>query len=312
LPAIRIGSVKAMDSELQVGESLGRRLMNRWVPSRAVSPRESTEARIIAVASGKGGTGKSFLVSNLAVALHRRGRRVAVIDCDFGLGNAHLLFGVNPRLSMHHLLSGLAPAGTVLVPTQYGPWLIAGGSGISSLAELEERHFEQLARSLGTLAQQHDVLLLDCAAGLAPQSLLTALVAEHLVVVTNPEIAALTDAYALIKCVTRQPASPPLHIVINRVVQVGQGEPTFCRLAEVTRRFVGRSLHYVGEVAESSDVSHRRLGQPPLVVSHPQCRAAAAIRAITDNLEQEVGPLMAGSVPDGGVEKRMTRLLRQR
>ena len=86
---------------------------------------------------------------------------------------------------MNHRGRGLAPAGAVLTPTPHGPWLVPGGSGISSLAELEERHFVQLARSLSVLAQQHDVLLLDCAAGLAPQSLLTALIAEHAIVVTT-------------------------------------------------------------------------------------------------------------------------------
>ena len=300
-----------MDFESGVGESLGRRLAQRWMPYRRSPSRELEEARVIAVASGKGGTGKSFLVTNLAVALHRLGRRVAVIDCDFGLGNAHLLFGVNPRLTMHHLLSGLAPAGSVLAPTDYGPWLIAGGSGISGMAELEQRHFEQLAKSLGILARQHDVLLLDCAAGLAPQSLLTALVAESLVVVTNPEIAALTDAYALIKCMARQSSSPALHVVVNRVAKPGQGEPTFLRLAEVTRRFVGRSIHYVGEVIESPDVSHRRLGQPPLIVSHPECSASQAILRVMESLEEEVGPLAARRTAGEGVEQRLRRLLRE-
>ncbi|MEC7583464.1 MAG: P-loop NTPase [Planctomycetota bacterium] len=298
-----------MDFEPGIGESLGRRLAQRWMPYRRGSSRDLEEARVIAVASGKGGTGKSFLVTNLAVALHRRGRRVAVVDCDFGLGNAHLLFGVNPRLTMHHLLSGLAPVGSVLSPTEYGPWLIAGGSGISGLAELERRHFEQLAQSLGILASQYDVLLLDCAAGLAPQSLLTALLAESLVVVTNPEIAALTDAYALIKCIARQSSSPDLHVAVNRVAKTGQGEPTFFRLAEVTRRFVGRSIHYVGEVVESPDVSHRRLGQPPLIVSHPECTAAQAILEVMESLEQEMGPLAARQVSGEGVEQRLLRLL---
>lgn len=302
-----------MQNETEVG-SYGRRLVQRWFHRRAaVAAPELLEGRVVAVASGKGGTGKSFLVTNLAVALHRAGRRVAVVDCDFGLGNAHLLFGVNPRLSMQHLLGSAAAVSEVMVTTPYGPDLVAGGSGISSLAELEESHFSVLARSLAAIAREHDVVLLDCAAGLSAQSLLTILAAEHLVLVTNPEIAALTDAYALIKCLARQPRVPDIHLVVNRVPELGQGRPTFDRLAEVTRRFVGRSLHYLGEVAENPAVSHRRLGQPPLIVSHPECQEANAVRAVMHSLEMAVGPLTAGVPPMGqGIERRLSRLLQQR
>lgn len=302
-----------VQNESDVG-FFGHRLVRRWLSRRSLAPvPEAIEGRVVAVASGKGGTGKSFLVTNLAVALHRCGRRVAVVDCDFGLGNAHLLFGTNPRLTMHHLLSGVASIEEVMAATPHGPTLVAGGSGISSLAELEERHFEVLAKGLGAVARAHDVVLLDCAAGLSAQSLLTILAAEQLVLVTNPEIAALTDAYALIKCLARQARLPDLHLVVNRVPEAGQGRPTFDRLAEVTRRFVGRSLHYVGEVAENAAVSHRRLGQPPLIVSHSECAEAAAIRAIMHSLELAVGPLTAGVPPLGlGVERRMLDLLSDR
>ncbi len=302
-----------MQNELEAGTTIGRRWVQRWLRRPAVSPIEAVEGRVIAVASGKGGTGKSFLVTNLAVALHRSGRRVAVVDCDFGLGNAHLLFGINPRLSMQHLLGGTASVAEVLAATPHGPNLVAGGSGISSLAELDENHFGLLGRSLGVIARSHDVVLLDCAAGLSTQSLLTILAAEHLLLVTNPEIAALTDAYALVKCLARQPRVPDIHLVVNRVPEVGQGRPTFERLAEVTRRFVGRSLHYLGEVAENPGVSHRRLGQPPLIVSHPECVEARSVQAIMHALEMTVGPLMTGVPPLGlGVERRLARLLQER
>jgi flagellar biosynthesis protein FlhG len=303
-----------MDHELEPFESIGRRLVQRLLHRRPVaSPIERSEARVVAVASGKGGTGKSFLVTNLAVALHRSGRRVAVVDCDFGLGNAHLLFGVNPRYSLHHLLTGMTALSEVMMSTPYGPDLVAGGSGISSLAEFGESQFVQLARSLGAIARDHDVVLLDCGAGISTQSLLTILGAELLLLVTNPEIAALTDAYALVKCLSRHERCPDVHLVVNRVIEAGQGRPTFDRLAAVTRRFIGRSLHYLGEVTENPAVSHRRLGQPPLIVSHPECNEAMAICSILNGLELAAGPLTAGLPSQGeGVERRFLRQLLNR
>jgi len=269
------------------------------------------EALVIAFASGKGGTGKSFLTTNAAIGLHRLGRRVAVVDCDFGLANAHLLFGVNPRFTMQHLLDGAISAQQALMPTPYGPGLIAGGSGISSLAELGARHMQVLGRALGWVAANHDVVLLDCPAGLAPPAMITVLAAQHVVVVTNPEIAALTDAYALIKCLARQPSWPTVHLVVNRVAQPGLGRATFERLAEVSRRFAGCEIHYLGEVPEDSAVTHRRLGQAPLLVSHPECPTSLAIQSMLSTLEKNVGGLQMQASANQGVEARMAAQIRR-
>jgi flagellar biosynthesis protein FlhG len=263
----------------------------------------------VAFASGKGGTGKSFLATNAAIALHASGRRVVLIDCDFGLANAHLLFGVNPRYSLQHLLEGGVSVQQVLAATPHGPNLIAGGSGIASLAELDARHMQTLARAMHWLASCHDVVLLDCAAGLAPQSLITVLAAEHVVVVTNPEIAALTDAYALIKCLARQGVHPRVHLAVNRVGQTGLGKVTFERLAEVSRRFAGCEIHFLGEVPEDPSVTQRRLGQPPLLCSAPECATTKAVLAMSRSLDQCVTTTQATMA--AGVEVRMLAQIRR-
>ncbi len=289
-------------------ERQGRGLLRRWFRRNggAELPREGV---VIAFASGKGGTGKSFLATNAAIALHAAGKRVAVVDCDFGLANAHLLFGVNPRYSMQHLLDGHVPIEEIVARTPYGPGLIAGGSGIASLAELDGRHMQTLARALHWVAGCHDVVLLDCAAGLSPQSLITVLAAQHVVMVTNPEIAALTDAYALIKCLARQGACPEVHLVVNRVAQPGLGRITFERLAEVSRRFAACEIHYLGEVPEDPAVTHRRLGQQPLLCSSPECATTKAVLAVLDVLAERVS--LPARAPAGGVEARMLAQIRR-
>ena len=267
------------------------------------------EAVVVAFASGKGGTGKSFLTTSIAVALHRTGRRVAVVDCDFGLANAHLLFGVTPQFTMRHLLDAALPIEQVVTPTPYGPSLVAGGSGISSLAELDAHHMAVIARSMKWLCANFDVVLLDCAAGLAPQSLLMALSATHVVVVTNPEIAALTDAYALIKCMGRQPGCPTMHLAVNRVADPGLGEATYDRLAEVSRRFAGCPIHYAGAVPEDPAVTHRRLGQPPLIISHPECRTSQAILKMTRTMLAQAAGMQPLLVLGDGIDARMAAQL---
>jgi flagellar biosynthesis protein FlhG len=283
--------------------------LRRWFRGREpASLRRAREGTVIAFASGKGGTGKSFLATNAAIALHAAGRRTVVVDCDFGLANAHLLFGVAPRHSLLHLLEGGLAVEHVLAPTGYGPDLVAGGSGIASLAELDARHMRVLAQALRRLAASHDVVLLDCAAGLAPQSLITVLAAQHVVVVTNPEIAALTDAYALIKCVARQETHPQVHLVVNRVAEAGLGRATFDRLAEVSRRFAGCSIHFLGEVPEDPAVTHRRLGQPPLLCSAPECATTRILIAMFTSLARCAATTPSPAV---GVEERMLKQIRR-
>ena len=136
-----------------------------------------------------------------------------------------------------------------------------------------------------------------------------ALAATHVVVVTNPEIAALTDAYALIKCLSKQPRCPSMHVAVNRVLEPGLGTMTFDRLAEVARRFSGCSLHYVGEVPDDPAVTHRRLGQEPLLVSHPECLTSRAIDAMLDAMTAQMSGLAAAMVTGDGVDERMTSQL---
>lgn len=275
----------------------------------AASPIAMREAAVVAVASGKGGTGKTFLAVNAAIALHRRGRRVCVVDCDFGLANAHLLFGVNPQCTLAHVLEGGLAIDEAIVATPFGPSLVPGGSGVVSLADLDARHMEALARALGVLASRFDVVLLDCGAGLSPQALIPVLAAQHVVVVANPEIASVTDAYALVKCLAKQGAPATMHLAVNRVTEEGLGRATFERLADVSRRFARREVHYLGDLPEDPAAAHRRLGQPPLVANEAACAAANAVATLCDRLDPRLE--RSRQIPDDGIEARMrTQILR--
>ncbi len=257
---------------------------------RKVGRRAGKEALTVAIASGKGGTGKSFLATSLAVALEDMSR-VALVDCDFGLACDHLLLGVKPKLTLQHLVDGGSKLSEVRMTTPYGPELVPGGSGSRLMANLSPSQILTLARGLSELASEEDLLLLDLGAGLAEQSLLTMLAADHVILVTQREIAALTDAYAVTKCLVQLHEDPQISVVVNRVPEAGQGQATFDKLAEVAQRFTGVQMHYLGEIGEDPAVTQCRLGQPPLVVSDPQCQTAKAIRGILSRLAEVAGPL---------------------
>jgi flagellar biosynthesis protein FlhG len=269
------------------------------------APQAKQEAVAIAIASGKGGTGKSFLATSLAVLLHRTGRRVALVDCDFGLACDHLLLGCKPSLTLQQLLAGQCTLDQVLVQTPVGPRLLPGASGVRRMATPTDKDLLAFARELGALAAREDVLVLDLGAGIAPATVLTMLGADRIVLVTQPEIAALVDAYAVVKCVAQLDDRAQFLVVVNRVATPGRGELAFQRLTEVARAHVGVQLSYLGEIADDHSVMQHRLGQLPLVVTEPACPTAVALAAMTERLQQMCGGLRAREVAaEQGIDAR--------
>ena len=285
------------------GRGIFDRLFGRTQSTRV--PPNRLEARTIAVASGKGGTGKSFLATSLAVVLHESGRRVTLVDCDFGLACDHLLLGVSPKQTLQHVLAGETTLSQIQIPTPSGPSLVPGASGIRRMANLTDRELLVLGQNLGELATTEDVLLLDAGAGISPQTVLTLLSADHVILVTQPEIAALTDAYAVVKCLVQLKPETSFSVVVNRVTSEGLGEQAFDKLLTVSRRHAATELAYLGQVREDPTITQRRLGQQPVVATNPRCGTAKDLRRLAARLEEVAGPLEPREVsPDHGLEAR--------
>lgn len=283
----------------------GRGLFGRLLDGLRGSQAPRQEAVAIAIASGKGGTGKSFLATSLAVLLHRMGRRTVLVDCDFGLACDHLLLGVKPTLTLQQLLAGQATLDQVLVTSPCGPRLLPGASGVRRLATPSDKDLLAFSRELGALAAREDVLLLDLGAGIAPATVLTMLGADRIVLVTQPEIAALVDAYAVVKCVAQLNERAQFLLVVNRVSTPGRGELAFQRLTEVARQHVGVQLHYLGEIPDDDAVMQHRLGQLPLVASEPAAPTSVAVAALAERLVQLCGGLRPREVAgDQGIDAR--------
>ena len=283
----------------------GRGLFGRLLEGLRGAPAQKQEAVSIAIASGKGGTGKSFLATSLAVLLHRAGRRTVLVDCDFGLACDHLLLGVKPSMTLQQLLAGQCTLDQVLVTSPCGPRLLPGASGVRRMATPTDKDLLAFSRELSALAAGEDVLLLDLGAGIAPATVLSMLGADWIVLVTQPEIAALVDAYAVVKCVAQMQQNARFLVVVNRVGTPGRGELAFQRLTEVARQHVGVELHYLGEIPDDDAVMQHRLGQLPLVASEPEAPTSVALLALVARLEQICSGLRPREVAgDAGIEAR--------
>jgi flagellar biosynthesis protein FlhG len=283
----------------------GRGLFGRLFDGLRGAPTTRREAVSIAIASGKGGTGKSFLATSLAVLMHRMNRRTVLVDCDFGLACDHLLLGVKPAVTLQQLLGGQCTLDQALVASPCGPRLLPGASGVRRMATPTDKDLLAFSRELGALAAREDVVLLDLGAGIAPATMLTMLGADQVVLVTQPEIAALVDAYAVIKCVAQLNERAQLQVVVNRVGTPGRGELAFQRLTEVAKQHVGVQLHYLGEIADDVAVTQHRLGQLPLVATEADAPTSRHLRALAQRLETLCGGLDPREVAgDQGIEAR--------
>ena len=155
--------------------------------------------QVIAVASGKGGVGKTNVVANLAIALQRRGKRVVVIDADLGLANLDTLLGLNPHATLRHVLRGECSIKEVLVEGPAGIRIVPAASGYEDLTQLSDGQRLTLLDQVDSLDGDFDVLLIDTGAGISANVLFFATAAQETLVVVTPEPTSLTDAYALIK-----------------------------------------------------------------------------------------------------------------
>jgi flagellar biosynthesis protein FlhG len=230
----------------------------------------------LALASGKGGVGKTLLAVSLGHALARAGARVLLIDADLGLANVDVQLGlVEDRHLGRALAEGRPLAEMVVREEATGLDLLLGPSGWKSLAVLEGQALERLVGEIEALSRGYDATLLDLPAGIGPRTLRLARLARRVLLVATPEPTALTDAYALLKVGLKD--HPGLGLVVNMAKDRADGASAAHTLATTTRCFLGRELPLVGIVRRDPRVGDAIARQRPLLARHPTAPAAADI-----------------------------------
>ncbi|HFD13259.1 MAG TPA: MinD/ParA family protein, partial [Crenotrichaceae bacterium] len=158
----------------------------------------STPARILAIASGKGGVGKSCIATNLSVALAKNGHRTALLDADTGLSNADIMLGLTPEYNLSHVLAGQCSITDIVVNGPNGLLVIPAASGLQDMANLDLHQQANIIRSLSALDNRVDFLVIDMPAGISTSTINFARAAQEIVVVVCDEPASLADAQAFI------------------------------------------------------------------------------------------------------------------
>lgn len=241
-------------------------------------------ARTIAVTSGKGGVGKTNFTTNLALLLAQARRRVIVVDADLGLANIHVVMGISPTYHLEHVLRGEKTLKEILISTPAGVQIIAGGSGITELANLDHAQRTRFIESLSELDHLADIILVDTGAGLSQNVMGFVLAADEVIVITTPEPTSLADAYATIKVVSRESPGTPLHLVVNMATSEAEATAVYERLSLVAKQFLHIELDYLGYLPQDAAVSRAVRSQQPFTQFSPGSPVARALSQIVDRL----------------------------
>ncbi len=270
--------------------------------------RQRSRASVIAVTSGKGGVGKSNVAVNLAVCFASAGKRVVLLDADLGLANADVLCNIELPCNLSHVIARKRELREVMVRAPGGFQLIGGASGLAKMADLSEADRARLIQSLTALEQQADVILIDTGAGISPNVLSFTRVADHVLVVTTPEPTAITDAYAVVKVMTREGGDRRISLLVNQVRSQAEARAVHDRIARVAKQFLGVSVLDAGHVPSDEQVPLAVCRRTPFVLVAPRCPASQSIAQLAMRLERGVASNGADS---GGFFNRMGRWFRK-
>lgn len=248
---------------------------------RRMRQRTSTGARVVCVASGKGGTGKSILASNLAAQRAARGERVLLVDFDAGLANAHLLLGLSPTHDLSHVASGKISLSAALVEGPKGLHLLSGGVGRPALADPTRRDLERLFRALRPAEEQFDLIVVDHGAGMGFGTIAHLAATSTLILVTSHEITGLSDAYALYKRAITVNPNIRVGLVINRAPDEQTAAAAWSRFREACQRFLQAQPELIGFVPADLAVGRSVERRVPVTLSAPESVAARALEQVS-------------------------------
>ena len=263
--------------------------------------------QVIAVTGGKGGVGKTSVSINLATALSAAGKRVLLLDGDLGLANVDVLLGLTPRQTLQHVLSGSCRLEDVIVEAPQGFQVVPGASGVAELANLGMAEHLNIVQAFSDLSTKLDVLIVDTAAGIAHGVQQFSQAAQHVLVVVCDEPASITDAYALIKVLSRDHKVRHFQVLANMSRKPGEGDTLFRKLERVTSRFLDVVLQYVGEIPECQYVRRAIREQRPVTEAYPASPAALAFKKLALKADKWAVP----PGPRGNLEFFVERLIRR-
>jgi flagellar biosynthesis protein FlhG len=245
---------------------------------------QSKMIKVIAVTGGKGGVGKTNVSLNLAANLAQQGKRTLILDADLGLANVDVMLGLRVQKNLSHVLSGECELDDIIVEGPLGISIIPATSGSQSMVELDPAQHAGLIRAFSEMRHEFDILIVDTAAGISDMVVSFARASQDVIAVVCDEPASITDAYALIKLLSREHGVFRVKIVANMVRNMREGQELFAKLSRVTDRFLDVALELVATIPFDENVRRSVRKQKLITELFPQSPASLGYKSLANKV----------------------------
>lgn len=242
------------------------------------------QMRVISITSGKGGVGKSSVVSNLSLSLGSMGYKVLLLDGDFGLANLDIMLDLKSRGTLHDVLSKGRPISDILVKASPNVDVIPASSGVLEMTNLSIQEKSRLLDSMQELEDSYDVLLIDTGAGINDDVTWLNASAGEVVVVATPEPTSIADAYALIKVLNQKHKIKQFKLLVNQAQSDSEGLRVYQQITGVSDKFLNVGIDYLGHVLWDECLTQAIRQRKPIVQSFPNAKSAKNFKQIADTL----------------------------
>ena len=250
----------------------------------------SSASRVIAVASGKGGVGKTNVSVNLGVALQKMDKKVLLLDADMGMANVDVLIGVTPRYNIGHVLENKCDIEDALISGPENLTVLPGSSGIDDFIDMNIYKIKQLLKLSSHLEENYDIIIIDIGAGAHKGVVNFIRAADEVIVVLTPEPTAIMDAYSLIKILSKNDVKPKLNLIVNQVDNDKEGDEVSKRISNVIKDYLDLEISITSYIPYDNTLREAVKKQKPIVNLYPRSSAGRAFTKTAGQLiDRDVG-----------------------
>lgn len=260
---------------------------------------------VISVTSGKGGVGKTVLVANIAMVQARRGRKVMIIDADLGLANIDVVFGLTPKYNLNHFFCGEKSLEEIVVEGPYGIKILSAGSGVQAFTHLSAEQKLRFLESMDVFHGAFDLVLIDTEAGISENVTYFNVAAQEILVVTTGDPTAITDAYALMKLLSKQYHEKRFNLIANQVRDEDEALEIYKKLTMVSGRYLDISIDFLGWIPSEKKMREAISRQRVIADLYPKMRASRAFEGVADNIDL----LLQNAHPKGTTQLFWNRMM---
>ncbi|MBI5374796.1 MAG: MinD/ParA family protein [Candidatus Schekmanbacteria bacterium] len=269
------------------------------------SGQHNKNVRIFSVTSGKGGVGKTNIVTNLAYSFSLLGKKVMILDADLGLGNVDVLLGLNPKYNLLHVFMGLKSLEEIIVKGPGGILILPAASGVEELTNITENQKLHLLSEFERLDVDIDLLLIDTSAGISSNVMYFNTASQHIMIISTPEPTSITDAYALIKVLSLKYAEKKFNLLVNCATSQNEAKAVYETISKATEEFLHVSINYLGFIPRDLNVSNAVKKQKLITEFTPGSDASISLKC----LAQKMDDISEMCLPKGNIQIFWNRIV---